>query len=536
MEFTGERVVPGQVDADLWNEHVARYAFASRICARLLEENGGGLRVLDAGCGSGYGAAVLAQAVERSEARPSRRASPRAASGDAPGRRSGQAVEVVGVDISEEALAYAAAHYQAPNLRFQPADCLALPFGNGQFDVVVAFEIIEHLPDAPAFLKEAARVLAPGGQLVVSTPNRRYYSEERQYTNPFHTREYDPAEFDQLLEPLFAFRLMFAQNHAAAISFTPCGAPADGGPQALWSAGVSPAPGARDGRAPYDEPHFLVALASRERGPVAGPFVFVPAAANVLRERETHIRKLEGEIEDRKRWAGEQQQQLAKSDATIRQLQQEHQETVAWGRSLEDELARTRELLDERQQQLNERALWAQQLDREIERLEGIAVELQRDVEAKVEWARSLEAELGRARQELDSRQQDLEGKIAWAKSLEADLEQARLLLDQRQAELDDRTAWAFRLRDEVERVASENQPVRAERDQLRAEREQLEAERDRLRQTLAERTAWAQSLDTELEALRADMRLILGSFWYRLGKNVRLSPVPQIDRPRGNG
>ena len=56
-EFTGERVIPGEVDADLLNEHVARYLFAARMA--------GGRRVLDAGCGSGYGVAELARNLGR---------------------------------------------------------------------------------------------------------------------------------------------------------------------------------------------------------------------------------------------------------------------------------------------------------------------------------------------------------------------------------------------------------------------------------------------------------------------------------------
>ena len=52
-EFTGERVIPGQVDADLLNEHLARYAFAARLSRRK--------QVLDAGCGAGYGSAELAR-------------------------------------------------------------------------------------------------------------------------------------------------------------------------------------------------------------------------------------------------------------------------------------------------------------------------------------------------------------------------------------------------------------------------------------------------------------------------------------------
>src|SRR6185295_7753022 len=82
-EFTGERVIPGQVDADLLNEHMARYAFAARLCRRK--------QVLDAGCGAGYGSAELART----------------------------AASVLGIDVSAETVALARAEYPAANLRFE---------------------------------------------------------------------------------------------------------------------------------------------------------------------------------------------------------------------------------------------------------------------------------------------------------------------------------------------------------------------------------------------------------------------------------
>src|SRR5437588_7051338 len=105
-EFTGERVIPGQVDVDLLNEHLARYNFAARLAR--------GKRVLDAGCGAGYGSAELAQTAGR----------------------------VTAIDIAAEAVEFARAHYAAPNLSFEQASCTALPFENGAFDLVVAFEVI----------------------------------------------------------------------------------------------------------------------------------------------------------------------------------------------------------------------------------------------------------------------------------------------------------------------------------------------------------------------------------------------------------
>ena len=93
-EFTGERVIPGLVNEDLWAEHVSRYAFAERYSH--------GARVLDIGSGSGYGTADLAQ----------------------------HASSAVGIDLSGEAVDYARREYPLGNLSFLPASALALPFAD----------------------------------------------------------------------------------------------------------------------------------------------------------------------------------------------------------------------------------------------------------------------------------------------------------------------------------------------------------------------------------------------------------------------
>ncbi|MCW2500042.1 MAG: 2-polyprenyl-3-methyl-5-hydroxy-6-metoxy,4-benzoquinol methylase [Frankiales bacterium] len=71
----------------------------------------------------------------------------------------------VGVDLSREALPQARAHGVVP----VRGDVLRLPFADEVADVVVAGEVLEHVPDLAAAVAEACRVLRPGGTLVVDT-------------------------------------------------------------------------------------------------------------------------------------------------------------------------------------------------------------------------------------------------------------------------------------------------------------------------------------------------------------------------------
>ncbi|WP_395450923.1 rhamnan synthesis F family protein [Aminobacter sp. UC22_36] len=167
MKMTGERYV-SSITGNIQNEHYHRYLFALDFCR---DKN-----VLDVACGEGYGCNLISQV----------------ASG------------VVGVDVDADTVAYADRTYGTSVLRFVAADATQLPFDDASFDVVTSFETIEHFDGHEAFLAEIARVLRPGGTVVISSPNRTVYTEQNDHHNPFHVRELDREQFLSALGTQFS--------------------------------------------------------------------------------------------------------------------------------------------------------------------------------------------------------------------------------------------------------------------------------------------------------------------------------------------
>ncbi len=175
LEFTGERFTPECV-REMAYEHWHRYAWASRLVA--------GRRVVDAACGEGYGSAMLCQ----------------------------HAASVIGFDLDQESIDHADRRYQASNLEFRQADCTRLPLADASVDVVVSFETLEHLEAQDALLAEFRRVLTPDGFLLLSSPDRKTYSDETGYDNPFHVRELYRDELESLLGRHFPAYRLFGQK------------------------------------------------------------------------------------------------------------------------------------------------------------------------------------------------------------------------------------------------------------------------------------------------------------------------------------
>jgi len=85
-------------------------------------------------------------------------------------RLRGRGLDVAGVEINADRVAEARFRY--PDLPIQKISGVALPFSDSRFDVVLSFDVFEHIPDTDAHLLEVKRVLKSGGWYLLQTPNK----------------------------------------------------------------------------------------------------------------------------------------------------------------------------------------------------------------------------------------------------------------------------------------------------------------------------------------------------------------------------
>ena len=179
LPLTGERTAPG-----IWHENYwfARHEAAYRWVAGLAF---GAARVLDAGCGEGYGAELL---------------------------RTSLGSTVHGLDYDRTTLEHLRRTY--PAIGCVQGNLVQQGLRDDSYDLVVSMQTIEHLWDQPAFVGECARVLRPGGTLVLSTPNRLTFPPG----NWYHTRELTAAELVDLVEPHLEVEQINGLRHGARLT------------------------------------------------------------------------------------------------------------------------------------------------------------------------------------------------------------------------------------------------------------------------------------------------------------------------------
>ncbi|MCU1278732.1 MAG: Methyltransferase type 11 [bacterium] len=169
-----ERIIPDETEVGIVAVHAARYEFALPWCE--------GRDVLDAACGVGYGSAILHRVAR----------------------------QVIGVDRSGDAVAYARGRYARDGVKFETMDVTALKADAGSFDVVCSFETLEHVDDPELAVAEAARVLRSGGTYIVSTPHVAVTT--RTPANPHHQVEFSRDDLEALLRRFFPSVTLYGQR------------------------------------------------------------------------------------------------------------------------------------------------------------------------------------------------------------------------------------------------------------------------------------------------------------------------------------
>ena len=281
LEFTGERFVP-EVEADhaadITTEHLHRYLIARELAS--------GKVVLDIACGEGYGSAMLA----------------------------GVASRVIGVDISEEAVAHARRKYVNDNLEYREGRADDIPLPDGSVDLVVSFETIEHHDKHAEMIAEIHRVLRPAGLLIMSSPDKREYSDVTGYSNPYHLKELYLEEFATLLGQHFQSVAMLGQRicYGSVIA-------SDQADEAFSNFVEQDGTFTREGGIP--RPIYFVAVATNDRLPALGA-----SFCEVDVQRSAAVRQLAAKISARDQALAERDQQLTERDQQLRELR----ESISW--------------------------------------------------------------------------------------------------------------------------------------------------------------------------------------------------------------
>jgi len=282
MEFTGERFVPGKPElTHLYQEHMSRYMFAAQFVQ--------GKRVLDLGCGCGYGSCYLAKH---------------------------GATEVIGIDNSEEAVKFSQCHYDASNLDFEVQDATAIRFDSSSFDVVVAFELIEHLRNYERMLSEVKRVLRRDGVFIISTPNKATFETK----DEFHFKEFYYDELKDVLSKYFRCVKITHQMYPSALAIQNSSQSED-----IVQVEIARAPIYAE---VSEDSLYFVAACSDIPLPEIKEYIYLFPSRTILIEN----------YKAWKNWIKQLQQDINAKDVRIIELQREFDERTEWALRLRDEV------------------------------------------------------------------------------------------------------------------------------------------------------------------------------------------------------
>ncbi len=311
LECNGERYT-GATGGQVKHEHYHRYFFALQFCDKK--------EVLDVASGEGYGSALLGTVAQ----------------------------QVLGIDLSPEAVARASRNYGSERVSFTVGDYAAISLSDASVDVVVSFETLEHVADLEKFFCEIKRILRPDGLVVISTPKAKVYKDLGKRQKPSQVKELDADEFRVILREHFSnYRLLGERSVVGSAIAPDSSLLSDAGRHQTFRAAESGEYSVQEGIGP---PTYFIAVASETALPEIrhgllgnGPFLrnlydLLDKRAIAIREIEQQLRAtvtIRDELQDNLR---SRESELSEVDKRLSQLSRELQ-------SRDEELAQSRALV-----------------------------------------------------------------------------------------------------------------------------------------------------------------------------------------------
>lgn len=295
MKFTGEFFVPPsnndskEFSQELQIEHLHRYSSVLALSKDKI--------VLDIACGEGYGSGMLSK----------------------------YAKQVFAVDINADLISHASATYTQKNISFLQGSAAAIPLPDQSVEIIVSFETIEHLAEdiQTKFVAEAKRVLKEGGLMIVSTPDKKNYTERYGHQNEFHLKELYEEEFVALLKTSFTHVNLYGQGNEITSLIINKEVYQKGEPLSTYKT---------DANAYNFEPKYLIALCSDDAQKVHAPISgIIPETERSYLATIDRILSLQKEVEELGKWGN-------RSNAELNELQQQFDDKLTEVKILKKDL------------------------------------------------------------------------------------------------------------------------------------------------------------------------------------------------------
>ena len=407
MEFTGERFIPNEdADENLAIEHLIRYNSVKNIASKK--------RVVDAACGEGYGSYILAQSAEM----------------------------VYGIDISAEAIEHAKNKYKRDNLIFLNNSIDKISIEDDSIDIVISFETIEHVDEnvQNLFMHEALRMLNNDGVLIISTPDKKNYSDKYNYSNEYHIKEFYREEFRQYLKKFFKNVILYSQDDEVVNYLRK----ENSRNSKITFADV----------VDYEdsESRYVVAVCSNTV--ISSDVIDLETIAfpehGKYNELVARMIELQDEVETQSHWGIKLDLEIKKKDKLIYDLNSEVSKLSNWGQSLDRELLEVRDVLKEKTKEIESLSSWGIDLDLELSKANRNLKMKSDEVKALSTWGSELDSELRGTQQTLKEKFREIEKVSNWSIVLSDEINRANAYIQNQNQQIDSLSKWGLKLESEL--------------------------------------------------------------------------------------